>query len=82
MSLTRADLDDFHEFALGLIEEDGSCSLGDCVRRWEDHKVYEASVAAIREGLADSAAGRSQTVEEAFADIRRELGLPERRPVP
>jgi len=81
MSLTRADLDNFRDYAIELIKQDDAISLEDCVRRWEDRREYEESVAAIREGLADSAAGRTQTVEEAFADIRRELGLPERRPV-
>ncbi len=79
--LTKADLDDFREFAIEAINNGDVATLAECVRLWEDHRDYEETVAAIREGLEDSAAGRTQPVDEAFADIRRELGLPERRPV-
>lgn len=81
MSLTTADVDDFRQFALELIDREDVTSLEECVRRWGDRREYNETVEAIREGLADAAAGRSQPVEEAFADIRRELGLPEHRRV-
>lgn len=38
----------------------------------------EASLAGIRMGLADAAAGRMQPLAEAFADVRREFNLPDR----
>ena len=39
----------------------------------EEAKVLDG----IRRGLEDVAAGRSQPIAEAFADIRRDLGLPQ-----
>jgi Arc/MetJ-type ribon-helix-helix transcriptional regulator len=37
----------------------------------------EQSLEGVRRGLADAAAGRVQSVAEAFADVRREFGLPD-----
>ena len=37
----------------------------------------EAAVEGIQQGLDDVAAGRTQLITEAFADLRRELGVPE-----
>jgi len=81
MPLTITDLDNFRDFAVELINQGEVTTLAECVHRWEDHRAYEESVAAIREALEDSAAGRMQPEDEAFAEIRRNLGLPERRPV-
>jgi predicted transcriptional regulator len=35
----------------------------------------EATLEGIRRGLADAAAGRVQTIAEAFTGLRRELGI-------
>ena len=37
----------------------------------------EQALSGIKEGLDDVAAGRTQPIEEAFADIRKEFGVPE-----
>ncbi len=37
----------------------------------------EQALSGIKDGLADLAAGRTQPIQEAFADIRREFGVPE-----
>jgi Arc/MetJ-type ribon-helix-helix transcriptional regulator len=37
----------------------------------------DQSIEGIKLGLADAAAGRVQPLAEAFADLRRELNLPE-----
>jgi predicted transcriptional regulator len=37
----------------------------------------EETLEGIRQGLADAAAGRVQSVSDAFADLRREFNLPE-----
>lgn len=37
----------------------------------------EAAVAGIKRGLEDAAAGRAQPVADAFADIRKEFGIPD-----
>ena len=43
--------------------------------RWLYEERQEA-VLGIRQGLDDVAAGRTQPVAEAFADIRKEFGTP------
>jgi predicted transcriptional regulator len=37
----------------------------------------DESLAGIRQGLADAAAGRVQPLAETFADLRRDFKLPE-----
>ena len=44
--------------------------------RWLREERQEA-ISGIKQGLDDVAAGRTQPVSEAFADIRREFGVPE-----
>jgi Arc/MetJ-type ribon-helix-helix transcriptional regulator len=39
----------------------------------------EETLEGIRLGLADAAAGRVQPLGDTFADLRRELNLPERK---
>ena len=44
--------------------------------RWLREERQQA-VSGIRQGLDDVADGRTQPIAEAFADIRKELGVPE-----
>jgi predicted transcriptional regulator len=44
-----------------------------CHRRLRSER--EETLEGIREGLADAAAGRTQPLAEAFADLRREFNL-------
>lgn len=44
--------------------------------RWFREQRQEA-VAAIKQGLDDVATGRTQPLTEAFAEIRKEFGVPE-----
>ena len=37
----------------------------------------QQAVSGIRQGLSDAAAGRTQPLAEALADIRKELGVPD-----
>jgi hypothetical protein len=37
----------------------------------------EQSIEGVRQGLADVAAGRTQPLAEAFAELRREFNLPD-----
>jgi hypothetical protein len=74
--LTPSDLRQFYDFALAEINNGGVASLDECLLNWRE---YQETVAAIREAEADIAAGRTKPLEEAFADIRRDLGLPPRR---
>jgi hypothetical protein len=80
--LTKDELKTFYNFGTVMIDNYHVSSLEDCLRPWHEDREYAETVAAIREGFDDSAAGRTQPIDQAFADIRRDLGLPERRPVP
>ena len=44
--------------------------------RWLCEERQEA-ISGIKQGIGDVAAGRTQPVAEAFADIRKEFGIPE-----
>ena len=44
--------------------------------RWMSEE-RKATVVGIQEGLDDVAAGRTQSVQDAFADIRKEFGITE-----
>ena len=44
--------------------------------RWMSEE-RKATVVGIKEGLDDVAAGRTQSVQDAFADIRKEFGITE-----
>jgi hypothetical protein len=79
MPFTQSELDTFYHFASCRLEEGFVESLSDCVNQWEIEKAE--TIAAIKEGLEDVAAGRTQPFEEAIAEIRAELGLPQRDPV-
>lgn len=61
-----------------MIDDHEMDSLDDCVKAFRLEQ--EATIEAIKEGLADAKAGRSQSLDEAMADIRRELGLREKQP--
>ncbi|WP_435008216.1 ribbon-helix-helix domain-containing protein [Tundrisphaera lichenicola] len=50
--------------------------MGEALKLLEAHIRDEAeTLEGIRKGLADVEAGRTQPLAEAFAEIRRELGL-------
>jgi predicted transcriptional regulator len=44
----------------------------------DDETAEQEAVAGIQAGLVDAAEGRLQPLEEAFADLRRELGIESR----
>lgn len=79
MPLARSELDSFYRFASSRVEEGGVESLPECLKLWRIER--EETIAAIKEGLEDVAAGRTQPLDEAIAEIRDELGLPRRDPV-
>lgn len=52
--------------------------LDEALRLLERNQAAEKArdIEGIRQGLEDMRAGRTQPLDEAFADIRRELSLP------
>jgi hypothetical protein len=75
MSITKAELQDFHQFAGERLERNGVHSLHELVSEWEAAREHQRSVAGIRESIADYEAGRTMSVDEAFAQVRQDLGL-------
>ena len=49
----------------------------DSYQKLLDEVEQARDLEGIRRGLEDMRAGRTQPLDEAFADIRRELGLPQ-----
>ena len=76
MPISKAELDDFIRFATGKLEnDDDSTSLEDLLSQWREQCECAATVDDIRQGLADIDAGKGQSVEDAFRDVRLQLGL-------
>lgn len=71
--ITKEELQEFHEFAGERLDQNGRQSLHDLVTEWESSRRHEQSVAAIRESVADLNAGRTVSVDEAFAEAERQL---------
>ena len=71
--ITKEELQEFHEFAGERLDQNGRQSLYDLVTEWESARKHEQSVAAIRESVADLNAGRTVSVDEAFAEAERQL---------
>jgi hypothetical protein len=74
MTITKAELHEFHQFAGDRLDRNGVQSLHELVSEWEAAREHQRSVAAIRESVAQYEAGLSLPVEEAFAEVRRKLG--------
>jgi predicted transcriptional regulator len=77
MSLTHADIADFSHFASQQIGNGGSeFTLAQLAIRWQAAKERNEAVAAIREGLADIDAGRTQDAFEFVAEMRSKYNIP------
>jgi len=76
MSITRAELDDFHQFAVGrLASGDSPDSLDDLLVQWESVRNRAQINAAIREGLADIDAGRYRSAEDSLEELAQKYGF-------
>jgi predicted transcriptional regulator len=83
MAIDRAnDLRAFRDFVDEQLANGGSnLTLDKAIELWEyenapEHE-RENTIEAIREGLADVAAGRVKPAREAIAELRRKHNLPE-----
>lgn len=70
MTSKQLALRSFQEYLSRQIEAD--LSPEEVVARWREE---QATVAAVREALADVSSGRTQTLEEFDAEFRRRHGL-------
>ncbi|MCA9077052.1 MAG: hypothetical protein KDA93_18640 [Planctomycetaceae bacterium] len=79
MPLCQSEVENFYHYATWMVENRELESLDDCLKAFR--KEQEATIESIKEGLADVKAGRTQPFEEAMAEIRKELGFPEKQPI-
>lgn len=74
----KNDLLDFVKFATRRIERgDGGKSVEDLVQQWRSGSEFAEAVADVRQGLMDDADRRAESVTDAFAEVRRQLGIAE-----
>ena len=52
-------------------------TVEDLVQQWRGDADYAQAVADVRQGMADDADGCAVSVSEAFANIRRQVGIAE-----
>jgi len=77
MSTTIEEIERFAEFARRTAAgEDNGPTLEECLRMWREQQELEETVAAIKRGEEDFAAGRVMSVEDAGRRIRANLGWP------
>ena len=78
MAVTEADIDAFRQFAKQQLgNADGDLSLQQILNAWEMRRESEETVEDIRRGISDIEAGEGKPVAQAFADVRRKLGMGE-----
>lgn len=76
MSITIAELDDFHSFATEKIRVDQTgFTLDDLVMEWDSLQNREEVNEAIREGLADIEAGRTELASDVSHELRDKYQL-------
>ena len=76
-SLTH-ELRDFVQFATRRIESGAAGeTVEELLQEWRTDSEFSQTVADVRKGLVDKAAGLSEPADKVFAEIRRQLGLPQ-----
>ena len=76
MPVTPQELDDFTRFAAERLKHGETVpSLEECLRQWRADLEFQEAVADIRESLDDCSQGRLKPLDQAFDDVRRQLGL-------
>ena len=72
----KNELQDFVQFASHRVERGEACeSVEALVQQWRSDAEYSEAVADVRQGLADDAQGKAMPLSDAFADVRRQLGI-------
>lgn len=78
--ITHEDLDRFRQFVMERSAQDSELTLGDLAKEFdairEAEIEVEETVAAVNQGVKEFEEGKALPVDEAFAEIRRELGWP------
>ena len=76
MPVTNDDIQDFHSFVDEKLANGGADSLRQLVVEWEERREANA---AIRQGIADIDAGRTEPFFDSQDQFRQERGLPPRQ---
>ncbi len=72
----QAELRDFVQFAASRVQTgDDGLSVEELVRQWRQTTEFAHTVADVRQGITDAAQDKAQPISEAFADVRRKLGI-------
>ncbi len=72
----QSELKEFLLFASRIVEQGrGYSSVEELVKQWRQDSEYAAAVADVQQGIVDSAAGKAQSLSDAFAEVRRRLGI-------
>ncbi len=72
----QSELRDFVQFASRRVEGgDDRLSLEELVRQWRLGTECAEAVADVQQGILDDAEGKAQPLSDAFADVRRKLGI-------
>ncbi len=76
MPITLEDIHDFSQFATARLENGGAeFSLSELAQQWQAVREREEVNAAIREGLADIDAGRTQPAREFMDEMRKKYNI-------
>lgn len=72
----QSELRDFVQFASIRVQSgDDKLSVEELVRQWRQTTEYAQAVADVSQGVSDAAQGKAQPISEAFADVRKKLGI-------
>jgi hypothetical protein len=72
----QSELRDFVQFASIRVQSgDNELSVEELVRQWRQTTEYAQAVADVSQGVSDAAQGKAQPISEAFADVRKKLGI-------
>ncbi len=77
MSITPQELESFTQFAARRLNDgDTVPSLEECLQQWRVDCERRELQEDVQASLEDYAAGRVKPLDQAFDDVRRQLGLP------
>ena len=77
MPITPHELESFTQFAARRLSDgDTGSSLEECLQQWRVDCERRELQEDVQASLDDYAAGRVKPLDQAFDDVRRQLGLP------
>jgi hypothetical protein len=77
MSVTVAQLEDFHRFAQAKLDNGGAETIAQLAQEWQVARERQEVNEALREATADLKAGRFRPAADVSRDMRRKFNLPE-----